>query len=95
MAEEVTTAETDKEPREALAAPEGLGAPLVRSALILALGAFVALMDTTIVGVALRSFTTHFGADWHEVLFANSGSVRVVHDLGNEEELLSLEGLTP
>lgn len=83
MAEEVTTAETDKEPREALAAPEGLGAPLVRSALILALGAFVALMDTTIVGVALRSFTTHFGADLADVQWVSTAY------------LLAMAALTP
>ncbi|MFC8720302.1 DHA2 family efflux MFS transporter permease subunit [Kitasatospora sp. NPDC057198] len=42
--------------------PSGLDGPLVRAALVLALGAFVALLDTTVVGVALHGFGLRFGA---------------------------------
>ncbi|KDN85888.1 hypothetical protein KCH_22890 [Kitasatospora cheerisanensis KCTC 2395] len=38
------------------------GGPMVRTALLLAAGAFVALLDTTVVGVALESFARRFGA---------------------------------
>ncbi|OKJ10205.1 DHA2 family efflux MFS transporter permease subunit [Kitasatospora sp. CB01950] len=41
---------------------EPLGGPVVRAALVLAAGAFVALLDTTVVGVALESFARRFGA---------------------------------
>lgn len=73
MAEEVTTAGTAEEPAEVPAKPAALGTPLIRSALVLALGAFVALMDTTIVGVALHSFTEHFGADLADVQWVSTG----------------------
>ncbi|MGW4806145.1 DHA2 family efflux MFS transporter permease subunit [Kitasatospora sp. NPDC004272] len=42
--------------------PPGLDGPLVRAALVLALGAFVALLDTTVVGVALHGLGLRFGA---------------------------------
>ncbi|MYV46697.1 DHA2 family efflux MFS transporter permease subunit [Streptomyces sp. SID2888] len=87
MAEEVTTAGTDqdpaKEPGEAPAAPEGMSGSFVRSALVLALGAFVALMDTTIVGVALHSFSKHFGASLSDVQWVSTAY------------LLAMAALTP
>ncbi|MGW4648539.1 DHA2 family efflux MFS transporter permease subunit [Kitasatospora sp. NPDC004289] len=72
MAEEVTTTKTESEPLPAPAPPQALGGPLIRAALVLALGAFVALMDTTIVGVALHSFTEHFNASLADVQWVST-----------------------
>ncbi|MFH8476243.1 DHA2 family efflux MFS transporter permease subunit [Streptomyces sp. NPDC018000] len=83
MAEEVTTAGPDEKPKEAPTAPEALGGPVVRAALILALGAFVALMDTTIVGVALHALSAHFGADLADVQWVSAAY------------LLAMAALTP
>ncbi|GAA3651579.1 MDR family MFS transporter [Streptomyces chitinivorans] len=79
MAEEVTTAGTGEAP----AAAEGVSGSLIRSALVLALGAFVALMDTTIVGVALHTFTEQFHADLADVQWVSTAY------------LLAMAALTP
>ncbi len=51
---------------------KGLGAPLIRIAMILALGAFVALLDTTIVGVAVHSFARDFSAALADVQWTST-----------------------
>ncbi len=52
---------TDQTVREDdVSAPPGLDRRLVSQALILALGAFVALLDTTIVAVAMHTFADYF-----------------------------------
>ncbi|MFJ5924022.1 DHA2 family efflux MFS transporter permease subunit [Kitasatospora sp. NPDC092948] len=46
----------------AVGAREPLGGPVARAAAVLAAGAFVALLDTTVVGVALESLARRFDA---------------------------------
>ncbi|MFF0293742.1 DHA2 family efflux MFS transporter permease subunit [Kitasatospora sp. NPDC004615] len=53
--------------REGREGREPLGGPVVRAALVLAAGAFVALLDTTVVGVALESFARRFDAGLAQV----------------------------
>jgi len=82
MAEGVI-AGTGEKPREAPTATPALDASAVRSALTLALGAFVALMDTTIVGVALHAFSVHFHASLTDVQWVSAAY------------LLAMAALTP
>ncbi|KIQ61887.1 drug resistance transporter EmrB/QacA subfamily [Kitasatospora griseola] len=58
---------TDRPATERAAGREALGGPVVRAALLLAAGAFVALLDTTVVGVALESFARRFDAGLAQV----------------------------
>ncbi|MBU6533283.1 DHA2 family efflux MFS transporter permease subunit [Streptomyces sp. NPDC057245] len=71
MSEEISTTSTESE-----ASAEAPPAPTDRSsvgiALVLALGAFVALLDTTIVGVAMHSFTRYFDVSLADAQWAST-----------------------
>lgn len=71
MSEEISTASTEREePAEAATAPTERSPVVV--ALVLALGAFVALLDTTIVGVAMHSFTEYFDVGLADAQWAST-----------------------
>lgn len=72
MSEETTTASAKKEPGDQPAPPAEMKGSLIGVALILAMGAFVAMLDTTIVGVALHSFTQHFHASLSDTQWAST-----------------------
>ncbi|MDX6349047.1 MAG: hypothetical protein QOF84_3837 [Streptomyces sp.] len=71
MSEEITAASTKGESRDAPAGQLS-DRSLIGVALVLALGAFVALLDTTIVGVALHSFTGYFNASLADAQWAST-----------------------
>ncbi|MEV7966496.1 DHA2 family efflux MFS transporter permease subunit [Sphaerisporangium sp. NPDC088356] len=60
------------EPGERAAPRKGLDPSLLRIAMILAFGAFVALLDTTIVGVAVHSFARDFSAELADVQWTST-----------------------
>lgn len=71
MSEEISTTSTEREaPAEAATAPTERSPVVV--ALVLALGAFVALLDTTIVGVAMHSFTEYFDVGLADAQWAST-----------------------
>ncbi|MBT2399306.1 DHA2 family efflux MFS transporter permease subunit [Streptomyces sp. ISL-100] len=71
MSEEISTTSTEEEASAEAAPPPGERSPVV-VALVLALGAFVALLDTTIVGVAMHSFTEYFDAGLADAQWAST-----------------------
>ncbi|MFF9070122.1 DHA2 family efflux MFS transporter permease subunit [Streptomyces sp. NPDC014891] len=70
MSEEISTTSAE-EAAPAEPAPQPERSPVV-VALVLALGAFVALLDTTIVGVAMHSFTEYFGVGLADAQWAST-----------------------
>ncbi|WP_217212303.1 DHA2 family efflux MFS transporter permease subunit [Streptomyces sp. AC550_RSS872] len=71
MSSEISTTRTEREaPDEAATGPSERSPVVV--ALVLALGAFVALLDTTIVGVAMHSFTEYFDVSLADAQWAST-----------------------
>ncbi|CAL9286824.1 DHA2 family efflux MFS transporter permease subunit [Streptomyces sp. SudanB182_2057] len=70
MPEETSTPSKEAEPGPATE-PSSSRSPVV-VALVLAMGAFVALLDTTIVGVAMHSFTEYFDVSLADAQWAST-----------------------